>query len=99
MTTTVAEPIAAAPAVPVLARKLRAPITLGAVGLLSLLFLGFGTSSGEETTFAVARSTDFFQIPTWTVPSQPTAILLSVVALLASEMLVRRSHGRRAHVL
>ncbi|BDZ61787.1 hypothetical protein Lsed01_00436 [Demequina sediminis] len=95
MTTTVAEPIAAAPAVPVLARKLRAPITLGAVGLLSLLFLGFGTSSGEETTFAVARSTDFFQISTWTVPSQPTAILLSVVALALSGVAFWLAWNRR----
>jgi hypothetical protein len=27
------------------------------------------------------------------------SVLLSVAALLASELLVRRSHGRRAHVL
>jgi molybdate transport system permease protein len=27
------------------------------------------------------------------------SVLLSVAALIASELLVRRSHGRRAHVL
>ncbi|MGC4174614.1 ABC transporter permease [Demequina sp.] len=57
------------------------PITLGVIGILSLVFFGFGTEGGTETTFAFSRPGDFFQIPIWHVPSQVTAITLSVIAL------------------
>jgi ABC-type uncharacterized transport system permease subunit len=63
------------------AKRWVAPITMGIVGLLSLLLFGFRTESGVSTTFSVATKTDFVKIPNIVVPSMATAILLSVVAL------------------
>ena len=63
------------------ARSWALPITLGVIGVLSLLVFGLRTPSGVTTTFAFARPTDFVTIPNLTVPSAPTAILLSLVAI------------------
>src|SRR5690606_27442525 len=57
-------------------------ITLGVLAIISLLVFGLGTPSGEQTTFAVARASDFFRIPMFTLPSRATAVVLSIVALL-----------------
>ena len=57
-------------------------ITLGVIGVISLLVFGLGTASGQQTAFALSRSTDFFHIPVFTVPSRATAIILSIIALL-----------------
>ncbi|WP_062379931.1 ABC transporter permease [Demequina pelophila] len=59
----------------------RASIALGVIALISLVVFGFGSASGADTTFVVARSTDFFEVPGFTLPSQLAAILLSVVGL------------------
>ncbi|SEJ33583.1 ABC transporter permease [Demequina mangrovi] len=80
-TATMDAPAAEAPAGIVRHRRLVAPIALGAIGLLSLIVFGFGTQGGLETTFAIARPTDFVDIPDFAVPSQATAIILSLVAL------------------
>ncbi|MES1170841.1 MAG: ABC transporter permease, partial [Actinomycetota bacterium] len=63
------------------ARSWALPITLGVIGVISLLVFGLRTPSGVTTTFAFARPTDFVTIPNLTVPSAPTAILLSLVAI------------------
>jgi len=63
------------------ARSWGVPIALGVIGVISLWVFGLGTESGQSTTFAFARSTDFVTIPTLTVPSSATATALSVLAL------------------
>jgi ABC-type uncharacterized transport system permease subunit len=63
------------------ARSWTLPITLGVIGVISLIVFGLGTDSGLSTTFAFSRPTDFVTIPNLTVPSAPTAIALSVLAL------------------
>ena len=78
------------------ARKLIGPISMGVIGLISLIFFGFNTQSGVETTFAVARRTDAFQIPDFSLPSQPTAILLSVIALALAGVAAWLAWNRRA---
>jgi len=57
------------------------PIALGVIGVLSLLLFGLRTASGLGTTFAISRSTDFFVIDPFTLPSRLTAIVASLVAL------------------
>ncbi|WP_296667860.1 ABC transporter permease [Demequina sp.] len=96
MSTAVAEPIAAASEAPVLARKLNGPIVLGSIALLSLLFFAVGTGGDEETSFAVARSTDFFQIPDFSLPSLTTIVVLCVVALALSGWAFWVAWNRRA---
>jgi simple sugar transport system permease protein len=46
-----------------------------------LIVFGLGPSSTDKTSFSIARETDFVQIPDFSVPSQLTAITLSLLAL------------------
>jgi simple sugar transport system permease protein len=64
------------------ARSWTLPITLVVIAAISLLVFGLGTASGQTTTFAFSRPTDFVTIPNVAVPSAPTAIILSIVALI-----------------
>ena len=61
-------------------RSWKAPIALGVIALLSLIFFGFGSAVGVETTFHLARDTDAFHIPDFSVASRGAAVLLSLVA-------------------
>jgi len=84
MTTTLVEkPTPEAPLVhqAELKRSWRGPIILGVIALVSLIAFGFGSKSGDQTTFSIARPTDYFEIPDLTIASQPTAIFLSLLAL------------------
>lgn len=83
MTAAVAEPttapVVSAPVLP--ARKLNGPIALAVIGVLALVLLGMGPSATDRTSFAVARPSDFIKIPTFSVPSLASIIILSVLAL------------------
>jgi general nucleoside transport system permease protein len=57
----------------------KAVIGYGLIALVSLLAFGLGTSSGDSTSFAISRSDDALQIPTFSVPAQPTTLTLSVL--------------------
>ncbi|MFV0634238.1 ABC transporter permease [Demequina sp.] len=59
----------------------KGPIGLAVVAAISLVVFGLGTPTGAETTFSVATSTDFVQLPTLTIASKLAAIVLSVIAL------------------
>ena len=74
-----------APAVPMpdirAAKQWGLPITLGVIAVLSFVFFGLRAPSGVSTSFAFSSKADAIQIPVLEVPSQATAILLSIVAL------------------
>ena len=90
-------------------------LPLSLPGVLAGTMLGFARSLGEfgaTITFAsnIPGQTRTLPLAIYTdlqVPGSESAVarlaiiavLLSIAALLASELLVRRSHGRRAHVL
>ncbi|WP_061960733.1 ABC transporter permease [Demequina flava] len=73
----------------------KATIGLGAVALISLLFFGFGTPTGVQTTFTVATSTDFIAVPSITVPARAAAVTLSIVALLLTGYVAFRANQFR----
>ncbi|WNM25134.1 ABC transporter permease [Demequina capsici] len=60
----------------------RMPIGLGVVGLIAFIIFGLGTPGGTSTTFVVSRTQDAIQIPSWTLPAQPFAILFTICSLL-----------------
>lgn len=94
-------------------RTITLPLSLP--GVMAGTMLGFARSLGEfgaTITFAsnIPGQTRTLPLAIYTdlqVPGAEAAVtrlaivsvLLSILALLASELLVRRSHGRRAHVL
>jgi ABC-type uncharacterized transport system permease subunit len=59
----------------------KATIGLGVVALLSLVVFGLFTDPNSKTTFTVATSTDFIQLPSVTVSSRFAAIVLSLIGL------------------
>ncbi|WP_297081060.1 ABC transporter permease [uncultured Demequina sp.] len=73
----------------------KSTIGLGVVALLSLLFFGFGTPTGVQTTFTIARSSDFIELPSVTVPSRAAAVGLSIVALLLVAWVAYRANQYR----
>ena len=77
--------VATAPVAPTVSlnvsKRWAGPIALGVIGLISLVVFGLGTASGVTTSFAFGTKTDFITIPVIELPSKPTAILLSLVAL------------------
>lgn len=78
------------------ARAYRLPIVLASFGVLSLVVFGLLGSSGSTTTFGVSTSTDFFTIDPIRLPSQLTATVLSVLALLlAAYSFLRVRQGLR----
>ena len=62
-------------------KQWRAVIGYGAIGLVSLFVFGFGTARGDSTSFAVSRPNDTIKLPHFSVPSQSTAIGLSILLL------------------
>ncbi len=81
MTTMTAPTPAIADETVVRTRSWSAPIVLGLLGLLALGVFGFGSESGEESTFAISFSSDFFQIDPVSVPSRAAGIVLGLVCL------------------
>jgi ABC-type uncharacterized transport system permease subunit len=72
------------------------PITLGVIGLVSLLLFGFRTPAGVHTSFALSRASDAIVIPPFDVPSRLTAIIASLLALaLAGYAAWRVSRGEK----
>ncbi|PKQ25905.1 MAG: ABC transporter permease [Actinobacteria bacterium HGW-Actinobacteria-4] len=95
MTTLVDAPVTPAADDASARRRWAGPIGLGLIGLVSFIFFGIGSGGGNETTFSVARQSDFFTIPTLTVPSQLTATALSVIALALAGLAVWATLQRR----
>jgi len=61
-------------------RSWKAPIAFGIIALLSLIFFGMGSAAGVDTVFHLARDTDAFHIPDFSVASRGSAVLLSAIA-------------------
>lgn len=59
----------------------RTPVIYLVLAVISLVFFGLLTPSADRTTFMVSTRSDFTQIAPFAVPSQLTALVLSVVAL------------------
>ena len=59
----------------------RGPVVYVLLGLVSLVFFGLLTPAADETRFMVSTSRDFMDIAPFAVPSQVSALLLSVAAL------------------
>jgi len=57
------------------------PITLGIIAVLSFIVFGLRTASGVTTSFAFSSAADKIKIPVLEVPSQLTAIVLSIIAI------------------
>lgn len=80
-------------------RSWKPAIGLGLVALISLVVFGLGTPAATQTTFAVASSSDFIQVPSLTLPSKLAAVVLSVVGLLlAGWTAVRASQYRKVGI-
>ncbi|WP_144276303.1 ABC transporter permease [Demequina sp. NBRC 110053] len=90
-----AAPGSSAPRGPQRTKSWRATIGLGVVALLSLLVFGLGTPTGVETTFRVATSTDFIQLPSLTVPAKAAAVTLSLLALALVGFVAYRANQYR----
>ena len=80
---------------PVRRKTWRATIGLGVTALASLLIFGLGTPAGVETTFRLATSSDFMQLPSITVPSKAAAVALSLLALALTGYVAFRANQYR----
>ncbi|MGO1316711.1 MAG: ABC transporter permease [Cellulomonadaceae bacterium] len=59
----------------------RSPVIYGTVAVLALWLFAFGSPAGSRSTFTLATSGDFVQLPAWTVAARPATLLLTFVAL------------------
>lgn len=84
MSTTTTTPTSPAPAPAVEDTKpptWKIPVTLWVFGALALLVFGLGSESGARSTFGISTGGDFFQIPPASLPTQLTAIVMSLAML------------------
>lgn len=96
MTAVAAPPAPAAAAVrPEPPIKWRAPIAYGVIGLAALVLFGLLPAGGRQTTFTLSTRQDFVQLAAVTVPSKPTAVLLSLVALAMAALSLLAARARR----
>ncbi len=73
----------------------KTPIALTAVGLFSLVVFGLLQEGGREITYRFSTGSDLLQIPDLTLPSKPTAIVLSVLALVLAAVSLALVQRRR----
>lgn len=74
----------------------RLPIVLASFGVISLVVFGLLGTSGSTTTFGISTSTDFVTFDPVQLPSQATAVVLSVLSLLlAGYSFLRVRQGER----
>jgi simple sugar transport system permease protein len=73
-------------------KQWKAAIAYGAIALVSLIVFGLNTAGGVKTGFAISRPNDTIELPQFSVPSQTTALTLSVVlfALAAFQVWAQR---------
>ncbi|MBC7297501.1 MAG: ABC transporter permease, partial [Demequina sp.] len=57
----------------------KAVIGYAVIALVALVVFGLRTESGVSTSFAISRSVDALQVPTFSVPAQPVTLTLSVI--------------------
>lgn len=75
------------------------PALMTALGLLALVVFGILGYAGLDSTFRLASARDLVELPHLTVPSQSTAIVLSIFTLgLAGESWYLAARGRRIPV-
>lgn len=76
-------------------RSWKTPITLGVLGLFALIVFGFFAPPGEDSTFRIARGTDFVELAPIAVPSQAAGIVLGVLCIaLAAYSFIRIRAGQ-----
>ncbi len=73
----------------------KAPIALAVVGLFSLVVFGLLQEGGREITYRFSTGSDLLQIPDLTLPSRPTSIVLSVLALVLAGVAFALARRRR----
>ncbi len=73
----------------------KTPIALSVLGMVSLVVFGLLGPSGRETTYRFSTRSDLLQIPELTLPSRPTVIVLSVLALLLAGLATWLTSQRR----
>ncbi len=88
---------AASPAQPsvVRPRSWRAPALMWPLALGALVGFGLGTPPDARARFRLSAPADVVQLPTLDLPARPTAIALSVVALLIAAWVTRLVLQRR----
>jgi simple sugar transport system permease protein len=59
----------------------RVPITLAVFGIVALVAFGFGSASGETSTFGITLGSEAFEIAPLELPTRTSAIVLSVACL------------------
>lgn len=80
-------------------KEWKAAIAYAAIALVSLIVFGLNTAGGVKTKFAISQRTDTYELPEFSVPSQTTALVLSVVLLaLAAYQVWAQRQGRRTGV-
>jgi ABC-type uncharacterized transport system permease subunit len=73
----------------------KAPIALAVVGLFSLVVFGLLQDGGRDITYRFSTGSDLLQIPDLTLPSRPTSIVLSVLALVLAAVAFALAQRRR----
>jgi simple sugar transport system permease protein len=59
----------------------KTPIIMGVLGVVALLVFGLGSKAGDKSTFGMSTGAQKLQIPALVLPTQATAIVLSVLCL------------------
>ena len=80
-------------------KRWKAAIAYAAIALVSLIAFGFNTASGVTTSFAISRPNDTIDLAHFSVPSQPTTLVLSLVLFaLAGYQVWAQRQARRVGV-
>jgi general nucleoside transport system permease protein len=66
------------------------------LGVLTGLLFGLGTKAGVPASFKVSSPTDYFTIPTITVPARPVALVIAGVIVVLGIVELVRGFSRRA---
>ena len=62
-------------------RSWNVPVTLGVLGLLALVVFGLGADAGTTSTFGITTRGELVQLPPVALPTQLTALVLSLACL------------------
>jgi simple sugar transport system permease protein len=59
----------------------KSPIIMGVLGIVALVVFGLGSDAGDKSTFGISTGAQKVQIPALVLPTQATAIVLSVICI------------------